>query len=273
MDLSKIMNHEALARTGSGICVVLGILGGVYMGGPVWFLMSSAIALVSLEEFYRMILENLHVSRGIGYIAAVIILIATYFSESTAILPVITLCGFLVLFVEIIRRSLSGSSFGVQNISGTLAGVFYCVLPWCFLVFLRDHAWGVFLLVTLFACTWSCDVLAYVVGSCWGKTPLAPEVSSKKSIEGFVGGLAGSLLCAGALSYLWGIRPVPLLLIGLFCGTFGQLGDLAESLLKRETGKKDSGSIIPGHGGMLDRFDSILVNASLVYLFFGVLWQ
>jgi phosphatidate cytidylyltransferase len=62
-------------------------------------------------------------------------------------------------------------------------------------------------------------------------------------------------------------------LIGLFCGTFGQLGDLAESLVKRETGKKDSGTIIPGHGGMLDRFDSILVNASLAYLFFGVLWQ
>jgi phosphatidate cytidylyltransferase len=125
----------------------------------------------------------------------------------------------------------------------------------------------------VFACTWACDVLAYVVGSCWGNTPLAPAVSPKKSIEGFVGGLAGSLLCAGALSYLWEIRPVPLLLIGLFCGTFGQLGDLAESLLKRETGKKDSGSIIPGHGGMLDRFDSILVNASLVYLFFGVLWS
>jgi phosphatidate cytidylyltransferase len=273
MDLSKILNKEALTRTGSGMCVVLAILGGIYIGGPAWFLMSSAIALVSLEEFYRMLLGSFHVSRGVGYVAAVLILVASYFSETEAVLPVFSLCGFLVLFVEIVRRSLSGHSFGIQNISGTLAGVLYCVLPWSFLILLRNHPWGIFLLVTVFACTWTCDVLAYVVGSCWGNTPLAPAVSPKKSIEGFVGGLAGSLLCAGALSYLWEIRPVPLLLIGLFCGTFGQLGDLAESLLKRETGKKDSGSIIPGHGGMLDRFDSILVNASLVYLFFGVLWS
>lgn len=273
MELPKILNRETLVRTGSGVCVVLAILGGAYIGGPAWFFMSSAIALVSLEEFYRMLLGSFHVSRGIGYIAAAGVLAGAYFGDLVPVLPVISICAFLILFVEVARRSMTGHSFGAHSLGGTLAGVLYCVLPWSFLIILRKHPWGLFLLVTLFACTWACDVLAYVVGSCWGRTPLAPAVSPKKSIEGFVGGLAGSLLCAGALSYLWEIRPVPLLLIGLFCGTFGQLGDLAESLLKRETGRKDSGSIIPGHGGMLDRFDSILVNASLVYLFFGVLWQ
>lgn len=273
MELPKVFKSEIFLRAGSGVCIILAILGGTYIGGLPWFFMSSAIAMVSLWEFYRMLLESFHVSRGIGYIAGLLVLCAAYFGDLAAVLPVICLCGFLVLFVEVARRGISGHSFGIHSLGGTLAGIFYCVLPWGFLILLRKHPWGLYLIVTLFACTWSCDVLAYLIGSRWGKTPLAPEVSPKKSIEGFIGGLAGSLLCSGVLSFIWEIRPVPLLLIGLFCGTFGQLGDLAESLVKRETGKKDSGAIIPGHGGMLDRFDSILVNASLAYLFFGVLWQ
>jgi phosphatidate cytidylyltransferase len=68
------------------------------------------------------------------------------------------------------------------------------------------------------------------------------------------------------------MSPLPIIIIALFCGTFGQVGDLAESLLKREADIKDSGDIIPGHGGMLDRFDSILVNSVLVFIVFGVLW-
>lgn len=114
--------------------------------------------------------------------------------------------------------------------------------------------------------------MAYLVGVRWGRTPFCSEVSPKKSWEGFLGGLTGSLFCSGILAFLWEFPPLPLLLLGVLCGTAGQLGDLAESILKREANIKDSGSLIPGHGGMLDRFDSILLNSSLAFLIFEVIW-
>ena len=83
--------------------------------------------------------------------------------------------------------------------------------------------------------------------------------------------MVGSLLCAGVLAFWFEFPPLPLILLGLLCGVAGQMGDLGESVLKREAGVKDSGSLIPGHGGMLDRFDSILVNASLAFLIFEVI--
>ncbi len=104
-----------------------------------------------------------------------------------------------------------------------------------------------------------------------GSILLCPSVSPKKTVEGFIGGLTAPPL-RRSLAYYWGMAPLPIMIIALFCGTFGQLGDLAESRLLREAGIKDSGELIPGHGGMLDRFDSILVNSVLVFVVCGVLW-
>lgn len=101
----------------------------------------------------------------------------------------------------------------------------------------------------------------------------ARKSAPKKTWEGALGGLCGSLFAAGLLAYVSGVPPIPLLFIGLTCGVVGQFGDLAESTLKRETGVKDSGTVIPGHGGMLDRFDSILFSASCVYMLFEVIWN
>ena len=155
------------------------------------------------------------------------------------------------------------SSQAIFNMGGTLVGLIYIALPWTFLVLLRAEPWGTMLLITIFACTWSCDVTAYLVGVRWGRTYLCENVSPKKTWEGFVAGVAGSLFCAGLLAFAWQFPPFPLLMLGLLCGLAGQIGDLGESLLKREAGVKDAGKLIPGHGGMLDRFDSILVNATL----------
>jgi phosphatidate cytidylyltransferase len=125
--------------------------------------------------------------------------------------------------------------------------------------------------MTLFLCTWSCDVAAFLTGKRFGANLLCESVSPKKTWEGFGGGVAGSLACSALLALLFRFPPLPMLLLGLLCGVAGQLGDLGESILKREAGVKDSGSLIPGHGGFLDRFDSILINASLAFLIFEVL--
>lgn len=273
MGLSKKPDREFIERAASGIALVFAVLGGIYMGNPYWFALCFCICMGSLAEFYRMISRKFHVSRVVGFSLATVAIFAAKFSKDPAvILPILAAAPLLVFFIEIARRHLFSESHGLASSGGTVAGILYVVLPWSFLVMLREHIWGVYLLTALFCCTWSCDVAAYLVGSKWGRTPLCPEVSPRKTIEGFVGGFAGSLLCGGTLSFIWRLGPVPMLLIALFCGTFGQIGDLAESLLKREAAVKDSGDLIPGHGGILDRFDSILVNAVLVFIVFGVLW-
>ena len=120
----------------------------------------------------------------------------------------------------------------------------------------RGLAWV--LVVVLVA--WIGDSAAYLVGRAWGRRPLIPRVSPKKTVEGAVGGLAGSTLVGGLGVALFGLGVSPLIgaIVGLALGAIGQVGDLAESLLKRQAGVKDSGSFIPGHGGALDRIDALL---------------
>jgi phosphatidate cytidylyltransferase len=126
---------------------------------------------------------------------------------------------------------------------------------------------GYALLALLLA--WFGDTGAYGFGRAWGKTPLCPRVSPKKTRAGLVGALLGGV-CAAALAHSIWLPRLPLLnavLIGLLAGVLGQLGDLVESLLKRSSGLKDSGRIIPGHGGILDRVDALLAVCPMLYLY------
>ncbi len=126
-------------------------------------------------------------------------------------------------------------------------------------------------LMLVLAITWIGDSAAYFVGRAFGRTKLAPVLSPKKSWEGFAGGLVASILTALVAVPLLGlpIGYLPAALIGLVAGIAGTVGDLGESLLKRQVGVKDSGALIPGHGGILDRMDSLLFTAPVVY--YGVL--
>ena len=122
----------------------------------------------------------------------------------------------------------------------------------------------------LFAVLWVGDTAAMWIGSAVGKHKLAPTVSPNKTIEGFVGGLLGAL-AVGVLMIFWKFSSVSwyhVLLIALGCSFFGQLGDLVESMWKRSLGIKDSSAIIPGHGGVLDRFDSLLFAAPFMWLYY-----
>ena len=178
---------------------------------------------------------------------------------------------FIALFLEVMRRQVTSESFALVNMGATIAGIAYVVLPWSFMILIRSRELGALFLITLFCCTWSCDVAAYFVGSHMGRRLLCEKVSPHKTWEGFFGGAAASFLCGGVLALLFSFPPVPLLLMGLLCGIAGQLGDLGESVLKREAGVKDSGSLIPGHGGLLDRFDSILVNGTVAFVIFELI--
>lgn len=127
------------------------------------------------------------------------------------------------------------------------------------------------LLLAVLLATWACDIGAYLVGCRWGRTPFAPSISPKKSWEGAVGGFAGAVVIGFVVGSL-DAHPGMGALFGAVCGTVGPLGDLVQSRLKRRAGAKDSGTLFPGHGGVLDRFDSFLVNAPICWLLAERFW-
>ncbi len=263
---------ELKTRAISGIVIVACILGGIRIGGIFWLLIASAIALISLWEYYGLFSSFSHISKGIGLIAGAIAIYLAYKGCSfTALTLLLIIQSYVVLTIELIRKITINKSYALLNVGGVLSGLILVVLPWSFLVLLRQRPIGIQLLFSLFLCTWSCDVFAYLIGSKFGRTPFAPYISPKKTLEGFIGGLSGSILCAAIISYYYKIPPVPWILLGAMVGVAGQVGDLFESLFKREAGAKDSSSLIPGHGGFLDRFDSILINSTLIFLAFEVI--
>ncbi|MDR1515110.1 MAG: phosphatidate cytidylyltransferase [Synergistaceae bacterium] len=266
------VNRDMLNRVFGSALVGVCIIGGILYGGWVWDLVASVVALCSLWEIYKLLSSKYKLSRGWGLTGALFMLVTVAMGFSFALtLSILAFVAFLVLFTEVIRRESTGQSFALWNMGGTLSGMVYVVLPWCFMILIRSQSMGQIILLTIFSCTWSCDVAAYAVGSKFGHTPFCSNVSPKKSWEGFWAGVLASTFCGSAMAWFFEFPPMPLLMLGLLCGVAGQLGDLCESVLKREARVKDSGSAIPGHGGFLDRFDSILINATLAFLIIEVI--
>lgn len=154
-----------------------------------------------------------------------------------------------------------------------LAGCYYLGLGFASLVLLRFQG-GFSLLLLVLIAVWATDIGAYFIGSAFGKRPLAQDISPNKTLEGSIGGLASALLAvliysrfASDLPWSWW----QLIIIALALSLSGQMGDLLESSIKRWAGVKNSGNILPGHGGILDRFDSILLASPLLYLVFHFL--
>ena len=269
-------DRELKLRSLSSVAIVLVILWGISTGGLVWTFIAGAIAVSSLGEYYRLAgkIRDARISPGIGYIFSLAFLLASIRMNPQPIVlaMILALCVMSVFVVEIIRRQMTrGSSYAIVNASIVISGVLYITVPWTCMIVLRDYAFGKQVLTTLFVCTWGCDVGAYIGGKMFGTTQLCKYVSPGKTVQGFIAGIIGSLIANAAAIYFFALPTYPLIHIGFICGIFGQIGDLAESLIKREADEKDSGSVIPGHGGMLDRFDSILFNGLLTYLVLRVI--
>jgi phosphatidate cytidylyltransferase len=165
------------------------------------------------------------------------------------------------------------------RLGSTLAGLFYVPYLMAHFVLLRGYdpaeaEVGVRLVFFALAVVWAADGFAFIVGSVAGRTPLVPTVSPSKSVEGALGGLLGSIaaaLVAARVLDLDLMSDAELIGVGLGLGLLGQLGDLVESALKRCAGVKDSGSVFPGHGGILDRADSLVLTAPLLYFYLSLL--
>jgi phosphatidate cytidylyltransferase len=184
------------------------------------------------------------------------------------ILILFLICPFYIFIKEIIKNK---SSNPVNNIAYTFLGQIYIALPFAVLniVHVRGNS---LILVALFVIIWANDTFAYLVGSVFGKHRLCERISPKKSWEGFFGGTVGALIVGYVFSLFVGeLGLLQWLVFALIIVIFGTLGDLFESLIKRTAGVKDSGNIMPGHGGFLDRFDSLLFVVMPIVIFLLVL--
>lgn len=214
-------------------------------------------------------------------------------TQTQLFLMIILVTLAVVTLVELFRNN--GSA--ILNIGATLFGIFYIGVSLGTFIGLREvftpldfpmlryfaaessfsdpatvtevYRWGGYTVIALFACIWICDTAAYYVGLSLGKHKLFPRVSPKKSWEGAIAGFIAAIGVAVASKYLAldYLTVESAIVIGVIVGVFGQLGDLVESLLKRDAGIKDSSSLIPGHGGVFDRFDSLIFVSPLVYLY------
>jgi phosphatidate cytidylyltransferase len=228
------------------------------------------VIFLGLGEFYRMALPG---RRAEGWAAACCgsLLPLAFLSTEKLMLP-FSLTALLLLFALIILFRLQEIKNAAGEVAVIFTGFLYVALPLGHLILLRSQPAGIQWLLLMMVIVMAGDSAAYYVGTAVGKRRLYPAVSPKKSIEGSIGGLVGSI--AGAflakVIFFQALTPVDCVATALLLGVLGQLGDLFESLLKRSFGVKDSGTIIPGHGGMLDRLDSIIfaTPAAFYYAYF-----
>jgi len=241
----------------------------------VFALLAVTAMVLGLWEFYALAKRlQLKPDAGTGYLAGAILITIALQSD-----PAITLAGSLfvvILFtaVAMVSTTLRGAPFDkmIPSVGATLFGILYIPLLGSHLLSIRmgfSPTLSAHLLSFFFLVLMGADAGAYYIGRALGKHKLAPSISPGKTWEGVAGGILAAL-AMGALSHFWFFRELPLkyiLPLAVLMTIVGILGDLAESALKRGAGAKDAANLLPGHGGLLDRLDSLLFNAPLIYYF------
>ncbi len=270
----------------AAVGIPLGLL-VMYIGGLPFAIVVIVAALLGMGELYGALeLRGDRPVRALGYITAVAIIGGAAFLPPHARFPfgavTLGLLTIATLATQIVRDA-DDTSSPISNAGATLLGVVYVGWLFSFFIYLRNlDAPGLVaavgegfrgrtgLLFMALACTWSTDTSAYFMGRLIGKHKLAPRVSPGKTVEGSACGFLAAVI-VGMLLAMWLHMPLwKGVALGAIIGASGQVGDLCKSVIKREVGIKDFGSLLPGHGGILDRFDSLLVTVFLTYCFFVV---
>ncbi len=248
------------------------LIGLIIVGGAPFAVMIGLICAITLCEYFRLTFHP-GGATGSGFIlAGAVVISLTMIWAAHAGLPAMAaglVSGYTILCGVAATLYFGRDPHIQKNIAGQIQGLIYIGLPLTLIVSIRAGADGMGWIFFLLAIIFAGDVAAYYVGSRLGRHKLAPRVSPGKTIEGALGGLAGNLL-AGAVFKALLLPNLPwagaLLFIPL-AGAAGQVGDLFESTLKRNAGIKDSGFVLPGHGGILDRIDALLFAIPIAWLF------
>ncbi len=302
--------RKFLRRAVVAVVLLAVLFGSAYLGGWPWFAFVTALALVALSEYYSAVrTKEIRPDKYLGWLCAIMILFAAQLGEDvralagphnptalygdvglSAAADVLQITLFILLFcvagtmVSQFKPRNVGSP--IVNSATTVFGVVYIGVMLSFVLRMRyldipalvgvetasgfSHELGA--LIFVIASVWSCDTAAYLGGNLLGRRKLAPLVSPNKTIEGSMAGFLAAIVVAVVVGRWLGLPGRHCVLLGAMMGVVGQLGDLGKSVLKRDAAIKDFSSLFGPHGGVLDRFDAILVCMPLVYWYFWFFW-
>mgnify|MGYP000272660201 CR=1 FL=1 len=252
----------------SGIVLVILAIFFVGKGGALLFAVTALISLVGLFELYRVLGIEKRSVAAVGYLTAVCYYGILWF-EGQKYLTLMIIASLMLLMALYV---FTFPSFKTEEITGAFFGVCYVPVMLSFLYQTRSMHDGVYLVWLIFLSSWGCDTSAYCVGMLLGKHKMAPVLSPKKSWEGAVGGVVGAALLTLIYCFVFqgsmGSTNRDIIMLCMICAIgaiISMIGDLTASAIKRNYDIKDYGRLIPGHGGILDRFDSVIFTAPIIY--------
>lgn len=248
-----------------GVLVGIITLVTLFTGGVVTAIILSLCSLVGIREILKVYALDKSPFAFLNYIATILLYGFLYFEKAQFILPMIILFVLLTLAVYVIQFP----KYKDIDMMRAIFSFIYAAMLLSFVFRIRSMEAGLLLSFFVLISSWMNDIFAYFVGSAIGKHKFSPKVSPNKSVEGFIGGILG----AGLIGFAYGtVFAEQLPLSGLYCAIIAALGaipavigDLAASAIKRDNQIKDYSNLIPGHGGMIDRIDSILFTAPIIY--------
>jgi phosphatidate cytidylyltransferase len=244
-------------------------------GGYHFLALIDIVIFIGMLEFYSMMeAKGIRPYKAIGIISGLALSWYVYFQNGIYSNLFLTLGLLAIMMLELTRRD---GRNAIYHISTTVLGVFYVAFLASHLIRLRelpalvglDYSTGSSFVFLAFIVTWACDTGAYFTGTLIGKHPLLPRVSEKKTIEGSLGGLVFAVAGALLAKYWFAeyLGPGQAVILGLAVGCLCQIGDLVESMIKRDADVKDTSGLIPGHGGVLDRFDGLFFTAPMLFYY------
>lgn len=252
----------------SGIVLVIAAILLIVTGGEVLLFSTLLISCIGMFELFRVFKIEKSIISIVPYIAAILY----YCNLKWAFIPDVMMLfmGFLIILMFV--YVLSYPKYDAKQLMAAFFGMFYVGIMLSYVYQIRTLTNGLYLAFLVFLCSWGCDTCAYCVGVLIGKHKMAPKLSPKKSIEGAVGGVLGSAFLTALYCFIFrnqmnigGEEILILAIIAAVAGLISMVGDLCASAIKRNYDIKDYGHLIPGHGGILDRFDSMIITAPIIY--------
>lgn len=269
-----------ILRVITGAAYVAAIFAALFTTMPVFFVVFGIIMLFALNEFYKNLkVKDITVDLVLSNALAVgiyLLPIVKFYSIEFPLLSIVIVLALALFAIELFRND----EQPFQRIAFSLCGIIYVCVPFSLLAlykvensvdFFCTFAPSSYMILLLFAFTWINDTFAYLTGMLLGKHPLCPKISPKKTIEGFAGGCFFTIVCAAVIAYVY-MEGMELHIIGLavLIVIASTLGDMVESRFKRWVGVKDSGKMLPGHGGFLDRFDSVIFSIPIFFAYLQI---
>lgn len=269
MVLSKFANKSFVTRLISGIVLVALMLATIIPGGTVLFVANMLISLIGVYELYKVLGLEKSLPGVTGYMATISYYVLL-FTQKTQYITILFIVFLIVLLAQYVFMF---PQYKTEQISNAIMCMLYAGVLLSYIYIVRQGQNGAYTVWLIFLCSWASDTCAYVAGVAFGKHKMAPVLSPKKSIEGAVGGVVGAAVLGAIYAAVFidkiQLSANPVMAFAVICAVgalISMVGDLAASAIKRNHNIKDYGTLIPGHGGIMDRFDSVIYVAPIVWI-------